>query len=131
MKRCQIRQRRHLAATSDRSCSVALKDLHVPHPEPAERVVDRAPLLDDGRIENETSVVERAIRPIALNRKNVLFAGSDQGGVYWGVIASLIGTCKLNAINPRAYLVDVLSRLVNRHSPARSTSSCPWAHADP
>src|SRR5918996_938721 len=43
--------------------------------------------LDDGRIEIHTNVVERAIRPIALNRKNALFAGSDQGGVHWGVIA--------------------------------------------
>ena len=44
--------------------------------------------LDDGRVEIDSNVVERAIRPIALNRKNALFAGSDQGGVHWGVIAS-------------------------------------------
>jgi hypothetical protein len=74
--------------------------------------------LDDGRIEIDTNVVEPAIPPIALNRKNALFAGSDQGGVHWVVIASLIETCKLNAIDPQAYLADVLSRLVNRH-PAR------------
>jgi transposase len=71
--------------------------------------------LDDGRIEIDTNVVERAIRPIALNCKNALFAGSDQGGVHWGVIASLIETCKLNAVDPQAYLAEVLSRLVNRH----------------
>jgi transposase len=71
--------------------------------------------LDDGSIEIDTNVVERAICPIALNRKNALFAGSGQSGIHWGVIASLIETCKLNAVNPQAYLADVLSRLVNRH----------------
>jgi transposase len=81
--------------------------------------------LDDGRIEVDTKVVERAIRPIALNRMDALLAGSDQGGVHWGVIASLIGTCKLHAVDPQAYLADVLSRLVNRHPASQSTSSCP------
>ena len=46
--------------------------------------------LDDVRIENDTNTVERSIRPIALNRKNALFAGSDEGGANWAVIASLI-----------------------------------------
>jgi transposase len=54
--------------------------------------------VDDGRIEIDSNTVERAIRPIALNRKNALFAGSDGGGEHWAVIASLIETCKLNAI---------------------------------
>jgi transposase len=87
--------------------------------------------LDDGRIEIDTNVVERAIRPIALNRKNALFAGSDQGGVHWGVIASLIETCKLNAVDPQAYLADVLSRLVNRHPASQIDQLMPWAYADP
>jgi transposase len=86
--------------------------------------------LDDGRIEIDTNVVERAIRPIALNRKNALFAGSDQGGVHWGVIASLIETCKLNAIDPQAYLADVLSRLVNRHPARQIDQLMPWAYAN-
>jgi transposase len=87
--------------------------------------------LDDGRIEIDTNVVERAIRPIALNRKNALFAGSDQGGVHWGVIASLIETCKLNAVDPQVYLADVLSRLVNRHPASKIDQLMPWAYADP
>jgi hypothetical protein len=74
-------------------------------------------------------VVERAIRPIALNRKNALFAGSDQGGVQWGVIASLIETAKLNAIDPQAYLADVLTRLVNRHPASQIDQLMPWAYA--
>ena len=57
--------------------------------------------LDDGRIEIDSNVVERAIRPIALNRKNALFAGSDGGGEHWAVIASLIETCKLCGSNRR------------------------------
>jgi hypothetical protein len=76
-------------------------------------------------------VVERAIRSIALNRKNALFAGSNQGGVHWGVIASLIESCKINSIDPQAYLADVLSRLVNRHPPSQIDQLMPWAYANP
>ena len=53
--------------------------------------------LDDGRIEIDNNVVERTIRPLALTRKNALFAGSDGGAEHWAVIASLIETCKLTA----------------------------------
>jgi transposase len=87
--------------------------------------------LDDGRIEIDTNVVERSIRPIALNRKNALFAGSDQGATHWGVIASLIETCKLNAVDPQVYLADVLSRLVNRHPASQIDQLMPWAYANP
>jgi hypothetical protein len=69
-------------------------------------------------------------RAIALNRKNALFAGSDQGGVHWGVIASLIETCKLNAVNPQAYLASTLTRLVNRHPASRIDQLMPWACAN-
>ena len=65
--------------------------------------------LDDGRIEIDNNVVERAIRPIALTRKNALFAGSDSGGEHWAIIASLIETCKLNGVEPQAYLADVIT----------------------
>jgi transposase len=87
--------------------------------------------LDDGQIEIDTNVVERSIRPIALNRKNALFAGSDQGGVHWGVIASLIETCKLNAVDPQAYLADALTRLVNRHPASQIDRLMPWIYAEP
>jgi transposase len=85
--------------------------------------------LDDGRVEIDSNVVERTIRPIALNRKNALFAGSDQGGVHWGVIASLIETAKLNAVDPHAYLADVLTRLINRHPASQIDQLMPWAYA--
>jgi hypothetical protein len=87
--------------------------------------------LDDGRVEIDSNVVERSIRPIALSRKNALFAGSDQGGVHWGVIASLIETCKLNAVDPQAYLATTLTRLVNRHPASQIDDLMPWAQADP
>jgi transposase len=84
--------------------------------------------LDDGRIEIDSNVVERSMRPIALNRKNALFAGSDGGGAHWAVLASLIETCKLNQVDPEAYLADVISRIVNGHSQSRLDELLPWTY---
>jgi len=69
--------------------------------------------LDDGRIELDTNIVERSMRPQALTRKNALFAGHDDGAENWAIVASLIEACKLNDVEPQAYLADVLVRLVN------------------
>lgn len=85
--------------------------------------------LDDGRVEIDTNVVERSIRPIALSRKNALFAGSDEGGANWAIIASLIETAKLNGINPHAWLADTLTKLVNRWPAARIDDLMPWTYA--
>jgi transposase len=82
--------------------------------------------LEDGRIDVDTNPVERAIRPVALSRKNALFAGSDEGGENWAAIASLIETCKLNAVNPQTYLTDLLTRLVNGWPQARIDELMPW-----
>jgi len=88
--------------------------------------------LDDGRIEIDSNVVERSIRPIALNRKNALFAGSDGGGEHWAIIASLIETRKLCGVEPNAYLEDVITRIVNRHPNSKIDDLLPWAYlADP
>ena len=84
--------------------------------------------LDDGRVEMDNNIVERAMRPIALNRKNALFAGSDEGGAAWGVIASLIETCKLNGVEPHAYLTDVLTKIVNGWPASRLNDLLPWAY---
>jgi transposase len=84
--------------------------------------------LDDGRIEIDSNVVERAIRPIALNRKNALFAGSDGGGEHWAIIASLIETCKLGGIDPQAYLADIITRIVNGHPNRQIDELLPWAY---
>ena len=85
--------------------------------------------LDDGRIEIDINVVERSIRPIALNRKNTLFAGSDEGGANWAIIAILIETAKLNAVNPHAWLTDTLTKLVNRWPASRIDDLMPWGYA--
>jgi hypothetical protein len=69
--------------------------------------------VDDGRLEPDTNVVERAIRPVAMARKNALFAGSDSGGRHWAIIATLIETCRLNGVEPWAWLTDGLERIVS------------------
>ena len=70
--------------------------------------------LDDGRIDIDNNPVERSMRPIALQRKNALFAGHELGAAKWAAIASLVETCKLGGINPNAYLADVLARIILR-----------------
>jgi transposase len=87
--------------------------------------------LDDGRVEIDSNVVERSIRPIALGRKNHLFAGSDGGGEHWAVIASLIETCKMNDVDPEAYLRDVLQKIVARHPMSRIDELLPFAYLRP
>lgn len=82
--------------------------------------------LDDGCIETDTNAVESAIRPIPLTRKNALFAGNDDGAVTWARMASLIGTCKLNGINPQAYLEHVLDKILNGHMQDDIKSLMPW-----
>lgn len=69
--------------------------------------------LDDGRFELDTNIVERAMRPVALGRKNALFAGADSGGKHWAIVATLIQTAKLNNVEPLAWLTDVLKRIVS------------------
>ena len=83
----------------------------------------------DGTIEIDSNVVERSIRPIALTRKNALFAGSDGGAEHWAVVASLIETCKLNAIDPEAYLGATITRIVQGHPQSRIDELLPWAYA--
>jgi transposase len=83
--------------------------------------------LDDGRIEIDSNTVERSIRGIALGRKNALFAGNDEGAENWACLASLIESAKLNGVNPRAWLADTLTKLVNRWPVSRLDNLMPWA----
>ena len=82
--------------------------------------------LEDGRIEMDSNSIERAMRPVALSRKNALFAGSNEGGERWAAIASLVETCKLNGVNPQTYFTDLLTRLVNGWPQARIDELMPW-----
>jgi transposase len=85
--------------------------------------------VNDGRIELDTNIVERSIRPLVLNRKNALFAGHDQGAENWACIASLVETCKLPGVDPQAYLTDVLTKLVNLWPASRLDELMPWGWA--
>ena len=69
--------------------------------------------VDDGRIEIDNNAAERSLRGVALGRKNYLFAGSDAGGERAAAIYSLIGSAKLNELDPEAYLRDVLTRIAD------------------
>jgi transposase len=84
--------------------------------------------LEDGRVEIDNNVVERSIRPLALTRKNALFAGSDGGAEHWATIASLIETCKLIGVEPYAYLADVITRIVDSHPNSRLDELLPWTY---
>ena len=85
--------------------------------------------LDDGRIEMDTNSVERAMRTIALDRKNSLFAGHDEGAVNWACLTSLIETAKLHEVDPQSYLADILTKLVNGWPNNRIDELMPWAWA--
>ena len=83
--------------------------------------------LDDGRVEIDSNVVERAIRPIPMTRKAALFAGSDGGARHWAIAMTLIQTAKLNGVEPMAYLTDVLQRIVSGRTKAHELQSLlPW-----
>ncbi|MGY4602842.1 hypothetical protein ACVW16_001254 [Bradyrhizobium sp. USDA 4474] len=77
---------------------------------------------------NSTTIVERSIRGIKLSRKDALFAGSDGGAQHWAVVACLVETCKLNDVDPLAYLSDVPTRIVNRHPNRDIDQLLPWAY---
>ena len=83
---------------------------------------------DDGRLEIDNNAAERSIRPVALGRKNWLFAGSDDGGERAAAIYSLLGTAQLNGVNVEAYLRHVLERLPD-HPVIRVAELLPWAVA--
>ncbi len=82
--------------------------------------------LHDGRVEIDSNSVENLIRPIALNRKNALFAGHDEGGRTWGRIASLIETAKINNVEPFAYLKATLEAIAGGHPKSRIDELLSW-----
>ena len=81
--------------------------------------------LDDGRICLTNNAAERALRCIALGRRNWTFAGSDRGGQRAAALYTLIETAKLNDVDPRAWLADVLAR-INDHPASRLDELLPW-----
>ena len=79
----------------------------------------------DGRLEISNNAAERAIRPLALGRKNYLFAGSDSGGERAATMYTIIETAKLNGLNPEAYLRAVIARIAD-HPMKRIDELLPW-----
>ena len=81
--------------------------------------------VKDGRIEIDNNPIERQIRPIAVGRKNYLFAGSDAGGDRAAMMYSLINTAKLNGLDPEVYLTQVLT-VIAEHPVNRVDELLPW-----
>jgi transposase len=84
--------------------------------------------LEDGRVDIDSNLVENAIRSPAMNRRNALFAGHDEGGRNWARFASLIGTCKMNGVEPYAYLRDLFTKLANGHLARDIDALMPWTY---
>lgn len=84
--------------------------------------------LIDGRVELDSNIVERAIRPQTITRKNSLFAGSDGGGWTWATIATLLQTCKMNDVDPLARLTLTLERIANQWPSAELDALMQWNH---
>ena len=82
--------------------------------------------LYDGRVEMDSNFVENRIRPVKLTAKNSLFAGHDEGARAWGRIASLIETCKMNGVEPYAWLESTLEKIAAGHPQSKIDELLPW-----
>ena len=81
--------------------------------------------IDDGQLEIDNNAAERALRVVALGRKNFLFAGSNAGGQRAAAIYSLLGSAKLNGLDPELYLHHVLQRIAD-HPISKINQLLPW-----
>ncbi|HHV66778.1 MAG TPA: IS66 family transposase [Ochrobactrum intermedium] len=82
--------------------------------------------LTDGRVEIDSNIVERAIRPQTITRKNSLFAGSEGGGRTWATLATLLQTCKMNSVDPLDWLSQTLSRIAQGWPVTEIEALMPW-----
>ncbi len=81
--------------------------------------------IDNGTLEIDNNIAENTIRPIALGKKNWLFAGNDEGGKRAANLYSLLGTAKLHGLNPQTYLAHVLTRIADTKV-SRIDELLPW-----
>lgn len=89
------------------------------------RMLKTRAYLDNGFLELDNNSAERAMKPVALGRKNWMFAGSERGGKAMAIAFTLIETAKLNGVDPQAWLTDVLSRIAD-HKINRIDELLPW-----
>ena len=89
------------------------------------RIPRLRPYLDDGRLEIDNNTAERAMRPIALGRKNYLFMGSQAGGRAAGIAYTLIETAKMNGVDPQAWLTHVIGTIAD-HPASQLDDFMPW-----
>jgi hypothetical protein len=82
--------------------------------------------VTDGRLEIDNNIAENAMRPVAIGRKNYLFAGSDTGGDRAASIYTIVRTAKLNDVNPETYLRDVLTKIAEGHTISKINALLPW-----
>ena len=82
--------------------------------------------LDDGRLEIDNNIAERSLRSIAIGRKNWLFAGSKVGGERAAAIYTVIETCKMNRVEPQAYIADVIAKIAADWPASRWDELMPW-----
>ena len=82
--------------------------------------------LHDGRVEIDSNLVENRIRPVKLTTKNALFAGHDEGAHAWARIATLIETCKMNGVEPYAWLKSTLEKIAAGHPQSCIAELLPW-----
>ena len=82
--------------------------------------------LYDGRVEIDSNFVENRIRPLKLTAKNSLFAGHDEGAAAWARISSLIETCKMNDVEPYAWLKSTLEKIAAGHPQSQIHDLLPW-----
>jgi len=87
--------------------------------------------LEDGTLELDTNPVENQIRPIALTRKNALFAGNEVGAENWAMLASLVATCKMSDVNPVDYLDATLRAILDGHPQSGIEDLMPWRFKQP
>jgi transposase len=92
------------------------------------RIPKARPLLDNGSLELDNNSAERAMKPVAIGRKNWMFAGSQGGGRAMAIAFTLIETAKLNGVDPQAWLTDVLGRIAD-HKITRLDELMPWSYA--
>ena len=92
------------------------------------RMPKTRPYLDNGFLELDNNTVERAMKPVAIGRKNWMFAGSESGGKAMAIAFTLIETAKLNGVDPQAWLTDVLTRIAD-HKITKLDELMPWNYS--